>query len=276
MKNINVIFDEGLSTLYTKLKRKQFKINKISKEEFNIEIKDSEEYAIFIEILNRYLIKNHFINATKSIMKKKGYNNEFIEYMLEVDTIKNIDIVSYFKVSTEILLLEYFKTLDVINLKSFMNLNMKGFKNEAKLIIEMLEDYMANSTVDTEDGENIEAYIQDMSTALTNLIQTNELNPANFSEITVNLFEDDSVEVIGKNGVSYTIDSVGEQMGMEIQEIMGDDSTILETSILFISLIISVMKTSRVIVPKGSKEFQNILNVYLQSMKLVVDIVEKK
>lgn len=273
MKNIKVVYDEGLGTLYTKLKKKLFNIDKVSKEELNIEIRDQEEYSVFIEILNKHIIKEHFNKATKNIMRKKGYDDEFIQYMLEVDSIKNIEKVDYFNVTTEILLLEYFKTMDVINLKAFMALNMKGFKSEAKFVVEMAEDYITANSIDPDDEDYIVDYIDDISSALATLIQANELNPSDFQVIKLNIFEDDSIEVVDIKGNKYTVGSIGEMIGIEIDGLFANTNSGLEASILFTSLIVSVMRTSKIVVPKGFDEFINILKVYLQSMGLSIDIV---
>lgn len=275
MKNIKVVYDEGLGTLYSKLKKKLFNIEKISKEEINVEIRDPEEYSVFIEILNKHLIKEHFNKATKSIMKKKGYDNDFIQYMLEVDSIKNIEKVDYFKITTEILLLEYFKAMDVINLKAFINLNMKGFKDEAKFVVEMAEDFITANTIDPDDEDYMVDYIDDVSSALATLIQANELNPSDFQVIKLNIFEDDSIEIVDMKGNKYTIESIGEQIGVEIQGLFASTNSGIEASILFTSLIVSVMRTPKIVVPKGFDEFTNILKVYLHSMGLSIEIVEE-
>jgi hypothetical protein len=275
MNNIKVVYDDGLGTLFSKLKKKQFNIDKVSKEELIIEIRDKEEYSVFIEILNRYIIKEHFNKATKSIMRKKGYDNDFIQYMLEVDNIKNIDKVDYFKIGTEILLLEYFKSMDVINLKAFMNLNMRGFKNEAKFVVEVAEDYITANAIDPDDDDYMSDYMDDISNALATLIQSNELNPADFKAIKLNIFEDDSIEIIDTKGSTHTIESIGEKLGIELQGLFATTSSCIEASILFTSLIVSVMRTSKIIVQKGFDEFKNILQIYLQSMELTVDVVEE-
>ncbi|HCL4480329.1 TPA: hypothetical protein N2D99_002417 [Clostridium botulinum] len=273
---------KGIKGIYKKLIN--IENNKINNDySLTCRINNDEEYKIFISILSQYLIEKYFIKCAKRIMKHKKYPKETIDEFTEHDIVKNIKKTPYFVLNTEILLEEYFKNLNNINIEAFMIFNMIGFNDEVKFMINHSED-MSDKEYDCDDDlldddddllfDN-EIYktdgFQDTLSDIHKYLKDNGFNIEDFKELSI-YTENKEVIIKDQQGEKYTKKNVINKIGIEMSYPEGDTLNEFMQDILFCTTFISIMGCKKVNIIKQDGKFIKTISSYLNMMGISVDI----
>lgn len=99
--------------------------------ELLVKIKGEDQKDTLINTLSFYIACNTFEYTLFKNYLKQGISEDVIRQYIEVD-FADLPTVHYLYTMTRILVKEYLKKIDVINIESFALFNMKGFKKEIK------------------------------------------------------------------------------------------------------------------------------------------------
>lgn len=237
-------------------------------------VKDDKEYELFRAILSKHLIKKYFMKCAIKIMKQKKYPQEGIDTFLEYDIVKDIDENPYFNLNTSILIDEYFKNLNVINIEAFMRFNMSGFKEEVKVIINYGE-CMTNNNNDDDDYDDMGSAFQNQEDTLSDMgqyLKENGVQVESFSEIDIVILNDEIV-IKSKNGEEFTKDIIAEKLGIDLSySVKNVVEGKLIQDVLFCVTFISIMGCKKVGVINQDKKFAETLCAYINMTGIPVDI----
>lgn len=206
-----------------------------------VEVQNENEKENIFNFLSYYLIYKKIQTEVPKILQNNGLNKVEISAMMKM-IIMEKGYINYLYVNEIILLKEYFKGNDILDIEAFQLFNMKKFKDELKRMIEiyMETDYQEFTETETMD----EAFEELRLIALENGLIFEDFK-------TIHVF-DGAGDFVLKNNKSEVINDemfmhlFGSILQFEIGEDI-DNKELLER-FLGISMILKIFKSEKVVI----------------------------
>lgn len=181
------------------------------------------------------------------VMCYSKYKNKENESQMLLSTIAS-DV--YFANTLLIQLINYFQLNTRLKESVFFRFNMPAFGKELDVIV---NDYQMDNIM------------KKASKDMHNILKTNGLNFKRFSTLKIHFDEDNCFQLVANDGTILTPESTMEAIGLQIEFEEQEDDFL--TMILFSNMMISILETKTLIIPKDCEDFYEAM----QQQALVFD-----
>lgn len=245
-------------------------ISSEDKKRFEINTESELEYDIFINIISFYVSYINFVDTLKINLVKRDLDAKKVEEIINTQ-VTNVANSSYFYTITKIAVLEYFKKMSVLDLESFFMFNMKGFKEEVKVMVENYLSYKDAEEILNEDDELSEtesAGINDIFETIRQHAIGTGVNLKDFNAIQVFGHGDNRLSYANKDGIQmdedFFINTLGSSLKFEIKNDIKDVETL--SDVLMCTCLLNILDSTSIVIHKTVSEKAREILLYNLSM----------
>lgn len=236
-----------------------------------VETKDPSEHDMFVRVLAVYIVLQNVKPILYQSFVKKGIGKRKSERLTK-EVYYRIQGSNYFSFITMILVNEYFRTLDTINLESFSMFNMKGFKEEVADIVKKIVEPVYDISDDVIEEEVTDT--EDVFCALRESAASKGIDLKEYTEVHV-LGGKERFIFKNKKGVviddDFFVDTFGHTLTFTSEENI-DDKELIDDIFLF-NCFFHIFNVQKIVVHKNLSQKQN--NLLLHNIKILKDSYEK-
>lgn len=237
---------KSLKGMFDIFQEQKIKVKLLSENQIEIFLQNEIEKDIFIRILSLYIVFISFKDIVVKSLMSLGFSKEKAEKKTSVAR-NGLEETNYFTSLTSLLLLEYFKTMQTINVDSFILFNMKGYKQELK----ELAEFIKNSTSHINKHEK-QLSAEELFDIIKQHAIENNMNYNDFSEIHISCNQKKLI-FENKQGVLIDNDFLNTKLGCSLvfyQEDMPLISKIYK-NIFFLKYIALIFDVKKVVLHKS-------------------------
>ncbi|MDF2879535.1 MAG: hypothetical protein K0R54_92 [Clostridiaceae bacterium] len=252
------------------------KIEVISTDLTTVEVllKDEKEFDLFIKILSFFIVYISYIDLMKENFTKIGVAKKEMNQILKEELI-NLEDSEYFPVLTEILVKDYFRNMNTLNVDSFRLFNMKGFKEEIQLIAKDIIDFREFEKSEVGEGNFLDEIISkseeiinqdsEVFTVIRENAEKNGIDLKEFEEINVFGNED---KLFFKNKSKKNVDEeffatkLGSSLTYKSENVESVNDVNTLRDILLCLCILNVFPVNKIIIHKSVSDKAKDLFLY--------------